>query len=85
MTSARFSDFCQRCTADQQMAKSQSEVEEEVGIPELLSKTVLKGYSDNAGVLMIGRIVLRSGFYLQLGMKHIGQWFKKIHMEPSHS
>ena len=56
-----------------------------MGIPELLSKTVLKGYSDNAGVLMIGRIVLRSGFYLQLGMKHIGQWFKKIYMEPSHS
>ena len=48
------------------MAKSQSEVEGEGGYKicaELLSKTVLKGYLDTAGVLMIGRIVLRSGFY----------------------
>ena len=33
-------------------------------------------------VLMIGRIVLKSGFYMQLGMKHIDQFLNKRAMAP---
>ena len=47
-------NFYQRCTADQQMTKCESEVEGEVGIPELLSKTSVKGYCDTGKHGFIG-------------------------------
>ena len=49
-----FDALYQQCTADKQMTKCESEVEGEVGIPKLLSKTFVKGYCDAGKHCFIG-------------------------------